>query len=191
MAPRRDSAAIIGGGGIDAHVTGGVTGDTSGGWGDAMGDEGGGKEGVVDGSCAGFVRFRWDEGMRLVREEGKGCEWGVARGGPGPVVQRVRGAGGVGWWLGGGAPDMQLHHKSTGLSTPFIVPDAKPHLTNPARSKVYPDCSYCRQPPDLRALVTASAREVTFEAGTVLRDGGVGRWLLTYDLQVRWWVGWL
>ncbi|KAI8476411.1 MAG: hypothetical protein J3K34DRAFT_453170 [Monoraphidium minutum] len=49
--------------------------------------------------------------------------------------------------------------------------------------QVFPDCSYCRQPLDLRALEEAGAPSVTFESGCVLRDGGVARWLLTYRLE--------
>ncbi|GBF89174.1 hypothetical protein Rsub_01891 [Raphidocelis subcapitata] len=55
----------------------------------------------------------------------------------------------------------------------------------PVVEQVYPDCSYCSQPADLRALAAAGGTEVTFEAGAVLRDGGVARWLLTYGLQGR------
>jgi hypothetical protein len=44
----------------------------------------------------------------------------------------------------------------------------------------YPDLSYCRVPRDIKSLVEAGRPTVVFEAGSVLRDGTVGRWLLEY-----------
>ncbi|KIY99794.1 hypothetical protein MNEG_8168 [Monoraphidium neglectum] len=130
MAPRRDSAAVVGAAGIDAYISrlAAATRDA--------GDRAGGcGTGQLLGSC---WAFSWDEAMQLVWEERQGCVWEGVAGGPGPVIEQL-----------------------------------------------YPDCSYCRQPIDLRALAEAGHPRVTFEAGTVLRDGAVGRWLLTYSLQVR------
>ncbi|KAF8061957.1 hypothetical protein HT031_004217 [Scenedesmus sp. PABB004] len=45
----------------------------------------------------------------------------------------------------------------------------------------FPDWSYSRVPRDLPALIAAGLPRVTFEAGTVLGDGSVSRWLLTYE----------
>jgi len=46
--------------------------------------------------------------------------------------------------------------------------------------QAFPDWSYCRLPRDLPAAVKEGPN-ITFEAGTVMRDGSIARWLLTYN----------
>ncbi len=75
MGPRRDAAAIDAAGGVDAYLAAAA---------------GGGK------LAGSWVRFSLDEGMQLVREEGVGCRWEEARGGPGAVVEQVCRVGSVG-----------------------------------------------------------------------------------------------
>jgi hypothetical protein len=82
MAPRRDSAAVVGAAGIDAYISrlAAATRDA--------GDRAGGcGTGQLLGSC---WAFSWDEAMQLVWEERQGCVWEGVAGGPGPVIEQVR-----------------------------------------------------------------------------------------------------
>eukprot|EP00878_Enallax_costatus_P001749 GHUV01001905.1.p1 GENE.GHUV01001905.1~~GHUV01001905.1.p1 ORF type:complete len:466 (+),score=104.33 GHUV01001905.1:323-1720(+) len=53
-------------------------------------------------------------------------------------------------------------------------------LSSVLMQQSYPDMSYCRVPRNIESMVDSGRPTIVFEAGSVLRDGSLGRWVLEY-----------
>eukprot|EP00775_Hariotina_reticulata_P007230 gene7230-7443_t len=78
--------------------------------------------------------------------------------------------------------DLQLTVSSCSCTwSSEVVALAADEAAGGIQQQAYPDWSYCRVPKNLKSLVASGKHRAVFEAGTLLRDGSLARWLLEYS----------